>query len=54
LERKHRYTITIEPVAGCREDEAIRGLRWLLKQLLRQYGLKCVLIRKEELDEKSE
>ena len=48
MERKHRYTITVEPVADCREAEAIRGLRWLLKQLLRQYGLKCVLIRKEE------
>lgn len=37
----------IEPVADCREDEAIRGLRWLLKRLLRQYGLRCVEIRKE-------
>jgi hypothetical protein len=50
VERKHRYTITVEPVSDCREDEAIRGLRWLLKRLLRQYGLKCVEIRKETND----
>ena len=42
---KTRYTITLETTKS--PIDPIIGLRWLLKRLLRGYGLKC--IRCEEL-----
>lgn len=49
--KRSEYVITVRPEYNCREDEAIRGLRWLLKRLLRQYGLRCIgLDRKDAND----
>lgn len=50
---RHRYRLLIEPVSDCREPEAIRGLRWLLKRMLRQYGLKCVEITTERMEDET-
>jgi hypothetical protein len=47
--KRSEYVITVRPEYNCREDEAIRGIRWLLKRLLRQYGLRCIgLDRKDD------
>jgi hypothetical protein len=42
-----RYIITLEPKAGI---DAIKALRWVLKRLLRQHGLKCVSVYEEHED----
>jgi hypothetical protein len=51
MKERPKYVITVRPEANCREDEAIRGLRWLLKRLLRQYGLRCIELEKREKDD---
>jgi hypothetical protein len=37
--------MTLQPLPGV---DAIRALRWALKGLLRQYGLRCVRLRQEK------
>jgi hypothetical protein len=37
--------LTLRPKPGV---DAIRSLRWVLKGLLRQYGLQCMNIREEK------
>lgn len=44
MRERTTYTIVIRPEADCREEEAIRGLRWVLKLLLRRYGLRCISV----------
>jgi hypothetical protein len=34
--------MTLEPLPGV---DPIRALRWILKTVLRQYGMRCVAIR---------
>jgi hypothetical protein len=34
-----RYVLTLEPLPGV---DAIRVLRWVLKRLLRDHGLRCI------------
>jgi hypothetical protein len=38
--------MTLEPLPHV---DAIRSLRWVLKALLRQRGLRCVSVREEKL-----
>ena len=37
--------MTLQPLPGV---DAIRALRWVLKGLLRQHGMKCVDLREEK------
>ena len=37
--------MTLEPLPGV---DGIRSLRWVLKRLLRQYGMRCVNLREEQ------
>jgi hypothetical protein len=37
--------MTLEPLPGV---DAIRSLRWVLKRLLRQHGIRCVDLREEK------
>jgi hypothetical protein len=39
-----RYVLTLQPLPGV---DPIRSLRWILKRVLRQHGMRCVDIRKE-------
>jgi hypothetical protein len=39
------FVVRLQPQPGV---DAIKGLRWILKISLRQFGLKCVDIRREE------
>jgi hypothetical protein len=36
--------MTLESLPGV---DGIRALRWVLKELLRQYGMKCINVREE-------
>ena len=44
MEKPRTYQITLTTLPNCREEKQIRGLRWLLKRVLRDYGLRCVRI----------
>lgn len=44
MDDRPTYRITLTPTADCRQNEAERGLRWILKRAKRQYGLRCVKI----------
>jgi hypothetical protein len=37
--------LTLQPLPGV---DAIRSLRWVLKALLRQYGMRCVSVQEEK------
>jgi hypothetical protein len=37
--------MTLEPLPGV---DPIRALRWILKTVLRQHGMKCVSVREEQ------
>jgi hypothetical protein len=37
--------MTLQPLPGV---DGIRALRWVLKRLLRQFGMKCVDLREEK------
>jgi len=39
-----RFVLTLQPLPGV---DPIRSLRWVLKRLLRQFGMRCVDIHKE-------
>ena len=39
---KVRFVLTLQPLPGV---DGIRALRWVLKGLLRQHGMRCVNIR---------
>jgi hypothetical protein len=39
LKARHRYVLTLVPLPGV---DAIRALRWILKAVLRQHGMRCV------------
>lgn len=43
---KITYQITLVPAADCRQDEAERGLKWILKRAKRQFGLRCVKVER--------
>jgi hypothetical protein len=43
-----RFVLTLQPKPGV---DAIRALRWVLKGMLRQHGLKCVNLREEKSEE---
>jgi len=36
---KRRFVLTLQPLPGV---DAIRSLRWVLKGLLRQHGMRCI------------
>jgi hypothetical protein len=48
---REAYVLTLQPPPGV---DPIRALQWVLKGLLRRYGLKCVDIREAEIVEKEE
>jgi hypothetical protein len=37
--------MTLEPLPGV---DPIRTLRWILKSVLRQHGMKCISVREEQ------
>jgi hypothetical protein len=37
--------MTLQPLPGV---DGIRALRWVLKGLLRQHGMKCISVREEK------
>jgi hypothetical protein len=39
-----RFVLTLQPLPGV---NTIRSLRWVLKGLLRQHGMRCVDLREE-------
>jgi hypothetical protein len=39
--------MTLEPLPGV---DGIRALRWVLKGLLRQHGMKCISVREQIAD----
>ena len=39
------FVMTLQPLPGV---DGIRALRWVLKGLLRQHGMKCVSVREEK------
>jgi hypothetical protein len=39
-----KFVMTLEPLPGV---DGIRALRWVLKGLLRQHGMRCVSLREE-------
>jgi hypothetical protein len=41
---RDKFVLTLQPLPGA---DAIRSLRWVLKRLLRQFGMRCVDIHKE-------
>jgi hypothetical protein len=43
--------MTLEPLPGV---DPIRALRWVLKGLLRQHGMKCISIHEEKHDHQSQ
>ena len=43
-----RFVLTLQPLPGV---DAIRSLRWVLKGLLRQHGMRCVDLREEKPSE---
>jgi hypothetical protein len=45
-----KFVVTLVPQPGI---DAIRALRWALKRLLRQYGLRCVSIREQHMEDDS-
>jgi len=42
--RRTRYVLVLQPEPGV---DAIRALRWVLKSLLRRWGLRCVSIEEQ-------
>jgi hypothetical protein len=42
--KRTRYVLVLQPEPGV---DAVRALRWVLKRLLRQWGLHCVDIHEE-------
>jgi hypothetical protein len=40
-----RFVLTLQPAPG---TDAIRSLRWALKGLLRQHGLRCIDLYEEK------
>ena len=40
------FVIKLRPVRS--DSDAIRGLRWILKTLLRRHGFQCIDARKEQ------
>jgi hypothetical protein len=42
--RRQRYVLVLEPLPNV---DAIRALRWILKRVLRQFGMRCVDLHKE-------
>jgi hypothetical protein len=43
-----RFVLTLVALPGV---DAIKALRWVLKRLLRQHGLKCISLREEAGDQ---
>ncbi|MDA9424022.1 hypothetical protein [Bradyrhizobium sp. CCBAU 53380] len=41
---RKQYVLRLQPLPGA---NPIRALRWVLKRLLRQYGLRCIDIRED-------
>jgi hypothetical protein len=44
---KVRFVLTLQPLPGV---DPIRALRWILKGLLRQHGMRCITLREEEIE----
>ena len=42
---RSRFVLTLQPLPGV---DPIRSLRWVLKGLLRQHGMRCVNLREEK------
>ena len=40
-----RFVVTLQPLPGV---DGIKALRWVLKALLRQHGLRCVNLHEEK------
>jgi hypothetical protein len=40
-----RFVLTLQPLPGV---DPIRSLRWVLKVLIRQHGMRCVNLREEK------
>jgi hypothetical protein len=44
-ERPAKFVLVLMPLPG---TDPIRSLRWILKKMLRQYGMRCVGLHEEK------